>query len=428
MTTLMLPAPSRSLQLEQRGITKKWTKVWAEITDAGVLHLNDGGGRADARATVARQRWSRLSTLTTTQRAPRSYDLASLGGIPRRSETIVALAIPTPATLADPSRAEFVEYRVKCESDGEAMRWHDALVQWRLRAKKERVKKRGTLSPAAAAQMETTLAAVLDEDGAHEPPSSPQLLDVVERARVMARLDAEGLSDSAEEEAPDSKPSAEPPVHVNPTASDGFFQAAEAREAREKSRSRPTRVARMFRRAPPRETDGYEPADAPAPVASAAPPAEPAAARTAAAPPSSRISLLEDVRVIRDEDLKGHPTYSVHVRDASSEWTASNRRFKQFRAVADMLKRAPSATHVMQALPAFPKTLGRSSIGVKLSRRQLETRASGLGAWLRALLIEQREHLEGLPLEVRSKLAVLIGIEANVREGVEEADEAEESE
>ena len=93
-----------------------------------------------------------------------------------------------------------------------------------------------------------------------------------------------------------------------------------------------------------------------------------------------------------------------------------------------MLKRAPSATRVIETLPAFPKTLKRSSIGMKLSRRQLEARASGLGAWLRALLIEQREHIESLPLEVRSKLNALIGIETNERgPGVEEADEAEES-
>ena len=330
------------------------------------------------------------------------------------------LAIPTPATLADPSRAEFVEYRVKCETDGEAMRWHDALVQWWLRAKKERVKKRGTLSPAAVAQMGAT--PVLDEDGA---PSSPRLLDVVERARVIARLDAEGLSDSTADEASDSKPCAEPRAHANPTASSDFFQAAEAREAREKSRSRPTRVARLFRRAPPRETDGDDDAGPPPQQSlQGTGTTEPAARRDA----QPRISLLEDVRVIRDEDLKGHPTYSVHVRDASSEWTASNRRFKQFRAVADMLKRAPSATCVIETLPAFPKTLKRSSIGMKLSRRQLEARASGLGAWLRALLIEQREHIESLPLEVRSKLNALIGIETNERgSGVEEADEAEES-
>ena len=98
----------------------------------------------------------------------------------------------------------------------------------------------------------------------------------------------------------------------------------------------------MFRRAPPRETDGDDDAGPPRPAVATGHRTTERCREEATAQPS-RISLLEDVRVIRDEDLKGHPTYSVHVRDASSEWTASNRRFKQFRAVADMLKRAPSA-------------------------------------------------------------------------------------
>ena len=54
-------------------------------------------------------------------------------------------------SLALPSEDGYVAWRFKCDTASEAMRWEDALVQWRLHVKKQRVQKRGTLSPAAVA-------------------------------------------------------------------------------------------------------------------------------------------------------------------------------------------------------------------------------------------------------------------------------------